>query len=175
MDKNRSRLEKAIFSDADAKKSYDKLLSNGLKSTHRLIELIGMAVAAEKKPTKHGLISGKTPKTIAYFPARLKSMAAEVEKLNADPLFTPDKEYNALPDLLRGYAEQVQERRRHIQRSRKGRPGPMGQVLQCIRWLVRHETGSENCALLKRILAATTESDFDFEAALKMNAHRYPL
>jgi hypothetical protein len=165
------RLKEAIFSDAVAKKSYDELLARGLKNTDLLIELIRLAVTAIKKKSR------KPSKAVAYFPVRLKSMAAEVEKLNTDPLYTPNnKDYNALPDILLGYAEQLQERRQSLQRSRKGSPGQMAQALKAIRWLVHRETGRESCALLKHILsAATPNSDFDFEAALKMNAHRYPL
>lgn len=171
MSKDRGRLRSAIFSDVKAKKSYDRLLSNGLKSVDRLLEFVAWAaVIAEKKPSR------KASKAIAHFPVRLKSIATDVEKLNANPLYTPEKEYISLPDALRGYAEQLQERRRLLQRSRKGRPGEMGQALKSIRWLVRRETGRENCALLKHILvAATPNSVFDFDAALKMNSHRYPL
>lgn len=178
MNKDKSRLEKAIFSDAKAKNCYDELILNGLKSTDLLMELISLAImAAEEKPTKRRSVSGKTPKTVAYFPARLKTIAEEVEKLNDDPLYTPnDKEYMALPEILLGYAKQLQERRQLLKRSRKGRPGQMGQALHSIRWLAQRETGRENCALLKHILAAARrDSDFDFEAALKTNAHRYPL
>lgn len=175
------RLEQAIESDRAAKKSYDKLRANGLRDTSLLLEFIGMAVAvaAERKPAKWYSDSGKTPKTLAYFPVRLKAMAEEIERLMAHPPFTPPPEFAGLPALLLNYAEHIDNRCRLIRQSRKGRPRTMGEVLRALRWLLLRETGKERPADLARLLAAAANGagapEFDFEAALKMNAHRYPI
>ncbi len=193
----------AILSDLPAKKSYSNLLAKGLKNVELLQELIGMAVAVAvgskgkaARWSKWYSGSGKTPKTLAYFPTRLKAMAGEVERLNAHPLLRPDKEgsicepdkkpfvvgFMELPTMLRHYAAHVDDLSRSMsrlfRRNKKGSVGQMGQVLDGLRWLVRKETGEERPADLSRLLAAAANAapgsnpNFDFEAELKNRAYR---
>ena len=173
-------VERAIGSDAAAKEAYDGLLANGLKSTDRLKEFLGMAVVTLKgNAAKRRLVAGKTKKTIAYFPKRLILMADEIKRLNADPLFTPDpQDLLELPETIRRYAEHVQNRR-GLQKNRKGKPNTMGQILMCLRWLVRQETGKKSLVHLDKLLSAVANAakarTFDFAAVLKANSHRYPI
>ncbi len=205
-----SQIMRAILSDKVAKNSYSNLKKNGLKSTDLFEELVGMvaavAVGSLGKPNKRSTWysgSGKTPKTLAYFPGRLRAMAGEIERLNTYPLFRPDKEgsickpdkkslvvgFMELPVTLRQFAAHVDDLSRStsglFSRNKKGRMGPMGQVLDCLRWLVRKETGRERPAVLQRILKAAVqanldavngnldfETDLNFEAELKSRAYR---
>lgn len=169
----------AIKSDQHAKRSYDKLLAQGLKSTDIFQGLLGMAAAdSEKEPI--GWYSGNG-KAFAGFLRRVKDMTAEMERLNADPRFIPEKDFSELPDLLRRYSAFIDERYRLLLQSRKGRPGTKAQIFDCLRSLVRHETGEERPADLAKILDAVTrgtpgyKDGFEFEAALKMRAQRKPL
>lgn len=173
----------AILSDKIAKKSYSNLLAKGLKNTELLQELVGaiVAVGSEGNPAKWYSDLKMTPKTIAYFPTRLRGMADETEKLTAHPLYFIDDGFTELPTVLRNYADRVEERSRLLRQSRKGRPKELGQILDALRWLVRKDTGKERHADLGRLLTAAARSspgsnpDFDFEAALKMRASRAPL
>jgi len=177
--------QQAIQSDRLAKKSYDNLLTKGLKNTSLLLELIGMAGALanerEKLPKCYRdawSASGKTAKTLVYFPKRVNAMASEIEKLIAHPLFIPDQKcMEVLPKILRNYAEHVESRVKLLRRSRTGRPETFAQVLIGLRWLVRNETGKERHADVARLLTAVANDPggFDFEAALKMNARRHPI
>ena len=165
-----------------------------------------VAVGSLGKPNKRSTWysgSGKTPETLAYFPKRLAAMADEIEKLNTHPLLRPDKEsrfcepdkkpfvvrFMELPTIVRHYAAHVDHLSRSasrlFSRNKKGRKGPMGQVLDCLRWLVREETGRERPADLSRILEAAVHANLDavnsnphfetvlnFEAELKSRAYR---
>lgn len=202
-----SQTRRAISSDKDAKKSYSSLKKNGLKSTDLFEELVGMVAAVavgslgkrNKRSTWYSG-SGKTPETLAYFPKRLTAMADEIEKLNTHPLLRPDRfcepdkkpfvvRFMELPTIVRHYAAHVdhlsRSTSRRFSRNKKGRIGPMGQVLDCLRWLVREETGRERPADLSRILEAAVhanldavnsnlhfETDLNFEAELKSRAYR---
>lgn len=193
----------AILSDKAAKKSYSNLLAKGLKDIELLQEFLGMAVVLAVSPKgkaakwfKWYSGSGKTPKQLAYFPTRLRAVANEIERLNTHPLLRPDKEssicepdkkpfvvgFMELPTMLRHYAAHVGDLSRStsrlFRRNKKGSVRPMGQVLDCLRWLVRKETGKERSADLARLLEAAVNAvpgshpSFDFEAELKNRAHR---
>ena len=203
--KHRKLTKQAIWSDKAARKSYSNLRAKGLKNTELLEELVGMAVAIAvgsggkaSKWSKWYSGSGKTPKTLAYFPKRLKAVADEIEKLNTHPLLRPDKEssicepdmkpfvvwFMELPTMLRHYATHVHylsgSMSKLFRRNKKGSVGPMGQVLDCLRLLALKETGKERPADLKRLLAAALKKVpgldpnfyFDFEAELKNRAYR---
>jgi len=165
-----------------------------------------VAVGSLGKPNKRSTWysgSGKTPETLAYFPKRLTAMADEIERLNTHHLLRPDREgsickpdkkpfvvgFMELPATLRQFAAHVDHLSRStsrlFSRNKKGRKGPMGQVLDCLRWLVRTETGRERPADLSRILEAAVHANLDavnsnlhfetglnFEAELKSRAYR---
>ena len=178
--------EQAIKKDPFAKKSYCNLQKKGLKHTDQFLELLTMAavLALEGKAADSPKwyqdawrASGKTPKTVASFPKRLKTVADEIEKVSAHPLFGPVEEFTNLPTILRSYADHVGERCRVLRQGRKGRPGTLGQVLVALRSFVRNETGKERHADVARLLTvvANDPGGYDFEACLKMNARRYPI
>ncbi len=177
--------EQAIQKDRFARKSYRKLRDMGLKHTEQFLEFVTMAavLAPEGKAADSPKwyldawrASGKTPKTVAYFPKRLKTVADEVEKFIPHPLFGPVEEFTKLPTMLRSYAEHVEERRSLLRQGRQGRPKTLAQVLAALRRFVRNETGKERHADVARLLTAVANyPGFEFEAALKMNAHRYPI
>jgi hypothetical protein len=166
---------RAIQSDPDAKKSYDSLLAKGLRNTDLFEELLGMAADSyDEKPAKW--YSGDN-KEFGAFLRQIEAVTVKIERLNEDPRFFFNRQLLELPKALRHYSAAVRERNRLL---RKGRPKARTQIFDCLRWLVRNETGKERPADLANILDATTRKSsgfkegFDFEAALKMRAQRNP-
>ena len=118
----------------------------------------------------------------AAFAKKLKKDAAEIEKIHR--VFVPESEFYDLPQVLSDYAQHLEQICRTLREDRKGRPREMAQCLQSLRFLVLKGTGKEKPAALAKLLTleldTTTADDpdpqsYDFEAALKMNARRYPL
>jgi hypothetical protein len=151
------------------------LRTNGLKNTVLFAELIGwvMITIIDKKR-----LGRKSLKTEAYFPTRLESMADQIEAFNVSLLFSPEHiEHNELPDRLRNYAEQFQQRLKMLKQNGKGQPHPTTHALSAVRWLVETQTNRKSSpAGLARILdavfaAATADTAnppmYDFEANLK--------
>jgi hypothetical protein len=149
-----------------------------------------MVVALHTEPAARGWMS---PKTLAGLLRDVKATAGMIERLNRDPRFFLDRQFMELPAILRKFAEQTDDRRKFLYENRKGRPRPKAQILDCLQWLVRKETGRDRHADLGKILRAATfkrheelrkadlhkrnlpgDPEFDFEAALKIRRHRGP-
>ena len=114
-----------------------------------------------------------TPRQSRYFPQRLKALADDIEKLNANSRFFLGRKFMELPGLLRNYADQLAERRKLLA---KPHASQKSQALDCLRHLMKLATGKEHLADLARILREANPSNLtDWEDALKKRAHRNPL
>jgi len=169
-------LMRAIQSDPKARKSYKRLGNEGLTNTGLFEELLGMAANRYDHKPNHWY-SGNN-KDFATFIRQIERVTVQIERLNQDPRFALNRQLFEPPKALRDYSATIQEQNRLL--NRKGRPKARAQRFDCLRWLVRNETGKERPADLANILDATTrqsstfKAGFDFEAALKMRAQRNP-
>jgi hypothetical protein len=185
------RVERDALSDPIAEKAYRKLRANGLSSVGQFWELVNMVVALHLEPADRDPGWWRSPKILAGLPRNFKATAGKIERLNRDPRFSLDRQFMEVPAILRKLAKWVDDRRQFLYENRKGRARPKAQILDCLRWLVRQETGRERHADLGKILTEATfarinrhrpadlhkrnlsgDPQFNFEAALKIRRHR---
>lgn len=150
----------ALASDKLAKRSYDNLLRAGVRSAEALQMLVGMAATVPERGRKPDWLSGsgKSAKTLAYFPNRLRSVAREIEKLNRHSLIRPDawglgrgfseleerifgKWFVRLPVLLSRYADFLDAQSKGLKRSSGVNAGPKALARSWLIDYVREETG----------------------------------
>jgi hypothetical protein len=150
----------ALASDKLAKKSYDNLLHAGVRCSEALLMLVGMAATAPERGRKQDALSGsgKSAKTLAYFPNRLRSVAHEIEKLNKHSLLRPDtwvsdqgfseleerifrKWFVRLPVLLSRYADFLVAQSKDLKRFSQVKARPKAQACSWLIDYVREETG----------------------------------
>lgn len=164
-----------IESDKLAKESYDNLLRAGVRSPEALQIFVGMAATAPKSAGRVDSLSGsgKTIKTLAYFPRRLKAAASEIEKLNKHSLLRPDvwvssggfseleerifgRWFLRMPVLLRRYADFLDAQSRRVKRfGASGRWSPQTFALSALIGYVRQETKRPMFEDLGNVLDAT--------------------
>jgi hypothetical protein len=180
-----ARTMRAALSGRDAKQAYQKLQTKGLKSSDVFWELVGMIEYLHSERAAQEPAWWKTTKTLASLPRDIRSMAGRMERLNADPRFSLDRQFvylpatvldkqlRDLPATLRQYAERLGGRLKFLRDARKRHARAGTQILGALSHLVLNETGKKRHADLAKILDAATKKStrdpgYDFHAALKM-------
>jgi len=165
--------KRAIASDQLARKSYDKLLQAGVRSPDGLQMAIGMAATAPERGGRQDWLSGsgKTSKTLTYFPGRLRCIAGEIERLNRHSLLRPDtwvsgrgfseleerifsRWFVRLPVLLSRYADFVEAQSKHLKRGGRNDMRPRALARSMLIDYVRGKTGKPMLNDLANLLDA---------------------